>query len=70
VLPRRFGELGPMRSLQVDLEFPEPGSTMSQSDRRFLTLAARAVDLMKFCGTGDGVVRALDGVDIESNGAA
>jgi putative ABC transport system ATP-binding protein len=53
-----------MRSLQVDLDFPEPGSTMSQLDQRFLTPAARAVDLTKSYGTGDGVVRALDGVNV------
>ncbi len=54
-----------MRSLQVDLDFPEPGSTMSQPDRRFLTAAVRAVDLTKSYGTGDAVVRALNGVDVE-----
>ena len=54
-----------MRSLQIDLDFPEPGSTMSQLDRGFLTPAARAVDLTKSYGTGDAVVRALDGVDVE-----
>jgi putative ABC transport system ATP-binding protein len=54
-----------MRSLQVDLDFPEPGSTMSQLDQRFLTPAARAVDLTKSYGTGDAVVRALDGVSVE-----
>ena len=54
-----------MRSLQIDLDFPEPGSTMSKLDRGFLTPAARAVDLTKSYGTGDAVVRALDGVDVE-----
>jgi putative ABC transport system ATP-binding protein len=54
-----------MRSVQVDLDFPEPGSTMSQLDQRLLTPAARAVDLTKSYGTGDGVVRALDGVNVE-----
>ena len=53
-----------MRSLQVDLDFPEPGSTMSQPVRRFLTAAVRAVGLTKSYGTGDAVVRALDGVDV------
>ena len=59
-----------MRSLQIDLDFPEPGSTMSQLDRGFLTPAARAVDLTKSYGTGDAVVRALDGVTSSSNAAA
>jgi putative ABC transport system ATP-binding protein len=54
-----------MRSLQVDLDFLEPGGTMSQPDLRFLTPAARAVDLTKSYGTGDAVVRALDSVNVE-----
>jgi putative ABC transport system ATP-binding protein len=54
-----------MRSVHVDLDFPDPVSTMSKLDRRFLTPAARAVDLSKSYGTGDAVVRALDGVDVE-----
>jgi putative ABC transport system ATP-binding protein len=54
-----------MRSLQVDLDFPEPGSTMSQPDPRFLTPAARAVALTKSYGKGDGVVRALDSLTVE-----
>jgi putative ABC transport system ATP-binding protein len=54
-----------MRSVQVDFDFPEPGSTMSQLDQRSLTPAARAVDLTKSYGTRDAVVRALDGVSVE-----
>jgi putative ABC transport system ATP-binding protein len=38
---------------------------MSQCDQRFLTAAARAVDLSKSYGTGDAIVRALDGVNVE-----
>jgi putative ABC transport system ATP-binding protein len=38
---------------------------MSQIDRRSLTPAARAVDLTKSYGTGDAVVRAVDGVNVE-----
>jgi putative ABC transport system ATP-binding protein len=38
---------------------------MSQPDRRFLTPAARAVDLTKSYGKGDAVVRALDSVNVE-----
>jgi putative ABC transport system ATP-binding protein len=53
-----------MRSLQVDLDFPEPGSTMSQLDQRSSTSAAHAVDLSKSYGTGDAIVRALDGVNV------
>jgi putative ABC transport system ATP-binding protein len=42
------------------------GITVSHPDRRSLmTLAARAVDVTKSYGTSDGVVRALDGVDVE-----
>ena len=38
---------------------------MSQVGQRFLTPAARAVDLTKTYGTGDAAVRALDGVNVE-----
>jgi putative ABC transport system ATP-binding protein len=54
-----------MRSLQMDLDSREQGSTMSQPVRGCLTPAAHAVDLTKSYGTGDGVVRALDGIDVE-----
>jgi putative ABC transport system ATP-binding protein len=39
--------------------------TVTQLHLRSLTAAARAVDLTKSYGTGDGVVRALDGVNVE-----
>jgi putative ABC transport system ATP-binding protein len=54
-----------MRSSQIHLDSREHGSTVSRLDRRFLTPAACAVDLAKSYGTGDGVVRALDGVNVE-----
>jgi putative ABC transport system ATP-binding protein len=54
-----------MRSLHTHPDSREPGSTLSQLDRTSVTPAARAVDLTKSYGTGDGVVRALDGVDVE-----
>ena len=38
---------------------------MSQPDPRSASPAARAVDLTKSYGTGDAVVRAVDGVDVE-----
>ena len=53
-----------MRVVQIDLDSPEPGSTMSKLDRGSEP-AARAVDLTKSYGTGDAVVRGLDGVDVE-----
>ena len=54
-----------MRPLQIDFDSREQRSTMSQLDQRFLTPAARAVDLSKSYGTGDAVVRAVDGVNVE-----
>jgi putative ABC transport system ATP-binding protein len=54
-----------MRSSHLDLDSRKEGSTMSQPDQRFLTAAARAVDVTKSYGTGEGVVRALKGVDVE-----
>jgi putative ABC transport system ATP-binding protein len=54
-----------MRSSQIDLDSREEGSTMSQLDQRFSTAAACAVDVTKSYGTGEGVVRALDGVNVE-----
>src|SRR5450755_1278816 len=53
-----------MRSSKPD-DSREPGSTVSQPDPRSAAPAARAVDLTKSYGTGDGVVRALDGVSVE-----
>jgi putative ABC transport system ATP-binding protein len=54
-----------MRSAQSDLDSREPGSTVNQLAQSSLTAAARAVDLTKSYGTGDSVVRALDGVTVE-----
>src|ERR1035438_8668552 len=54
-----------MRSDLIDLDRHEPGSTVSQLDQRSSTPAAHAVDLTKTYGTGDAVVRALDGVTVE-----
>jgi putative ABC transport system ATP-binding protein len=54
-----------MRSSHTDPDSREPGSTASQLDRSSLTPAAHGVDLTKSYGTGDGVVRALDGVNVE-----
>ena len=54
-----------MRCSRIDLDRHEPGSTVSQLDQRSSTPAAHAVDLTKTYGTGDAVVRALDGVTVE-----
>jgi putative ABC transport system ATP-binding protein len=54
-----------MRFAQVDLDEPESARTMSERDPGSPTPAARAVDLTKSYGTGDAVVRALDGVNVE-----
>jgi putative ABC transport system ATP-binding protein len=42
----------------------EQGSEMHYADHRSLSPVARAVDLAKSYGTGDAVVRALDGVSV------
>ena len=54
-----------MRSSRIGLDRHEPGSTVSQLDQSSSTPAAHAVDLTKSYGTGDAVVRALDGVNVE-----
>jgi putative ABC transport system ATP-binding protein len=56
-----------MRSAQIDFDEGEPASTSTMSERHpgSLTPAARAVDLTKSYGTGEGVVRALGGVSVE-----
>jgi putative ABC transport system ATP-binding protein len=54
-----------MRASRIDRHSREPGSAVSQPDRSPLTPAAHAVDLTKSYGTGDGVVRAVDGVNVE-----
>lgn len=41
------------------------GNTVARADLRLASAAARAVDLTKTYGTGDAVVRALDGVGVE-----
>ena len=53
-----------MRSSLIDLDGREPG-TVSRPDPTPLTPAARAADLTKSYGASDGVVHALDGVDVE-----
>jgi putative ABC transport system ATP-binding protein len=54
-----------MRSLHLNRDRREPGSSASQLNRGPASSAARAVGLTKSYGTGDGVVRALDGVNVE-----
>jgi putative ABC transport system ATP-binding protein len=53
-----------MRSSLIDLDGREPG-TVSGPEPTPLTPAARAADLTKSFGASDGVVRALDGVEVE-----
>jgi putative ABC transport system ATP-binding protein len=53
-----------MRSSLIDLDGREPG-TVSRPDPTPVTPAARAADLTKSYGASDGVVQALDGVDVE-----
>jgi putative ABC transport system ATP-binding protein len=53
-----------MRSALIDLDGREPG-TPSRPDPTTVTPAARAADLTKSYGASDGVVHALDGVDVE-----
>jgi putative ABC transport system ATP-binding protein len=53
-----------MRLSQTDLDSREHGSTMSRHDGESARPAAYAVDLTKSYGTGDGVVRALDSVNV------
>jgi putative ABC transport system ATP-binding protein len=54
-----------MRSAQIALDGPGPASATSERDPGSMTPAARAVDVTKSYGTGDGVVRAVDGVNLE-----
>jgi putative ABC transport system ATP-binding protein len=53
-----------MRSSQPDPDSREPGSAVRPPDQAAAP-AAHAVELSKSYGTGDGVVRALDGVSVE-----
>ncbi len=54
-----------MRFSPIDLNRPEPVSAPAPRAGGASTPAARAVDLTKSYGRGDGVVRALDGVSLE-----
>jgi len=54
-----------MRFPRIGRDRHEPGSRVSQLDQSSSTPAAHAVDLTKTYGTGDAVVRALDGVNVE-----
>src|SRR5580698_9637638 len=54
-----------MRSAQVGLDSRESGSSTRRADEDTASPAAHAVGLSKRYGTGDGVVRALDGATVE-----
>ena len=54
-----------MPSSLIGLDGRTPGSTVSRLEPTPLTPAARAADLTKSYGTSDGVVQALDGVNVE-----
>jgi putative ABC transport system ATP-binding protein len=54
-----------MRSAQVGLDSRESGSSIRRADEDTASPAAHAVGLSKRYGTGDAVVRALDGATVE-----